>query len=101
MEQIVDTQFFDKTYGVVRPSLMVSYEREYFELLNMRLTFDSNVSYRHLRSNLAKTFMDPECVMEVKVPMSCTDDYIESLINYPTSRFSKYSRGLLFSDGML
>lgn len=101
MEQIVDTQFFDKTYGVVRPSLMVSYEREYFELLNMRLTFDSNVSYQHLRSNLAKIFKDPECVMEVKVPMSCTDDYIESLINHPTSRFSKYSRGLLFSDGML
>jgi hypothetical protein len=39
--------------------------------------------------------------MEVKVPMSCTDDYIEGLINHPTSRFSKYSRGLLFSDGML
>jgi SPX domain protein involved in polyphosphate accumulation len=100
-EQIVDTQFFDKNYGLVRPSLMVSYEREYFEFLNMRLTFDTNVSYRHLRSHFAKTFKDPECVMEVKVPMSCTDDYIEGLINHPTSRFSKYSRGLLFSDGML
>ena len=100
-EKICQIKFFDKDYGLVSPSLMVSYKREYFELSKMRLTFDTNLSYQYLRSHFSKTFRDPECVMEVKVPMSCTDDYIESLVNHPTSRFSKYSRGLLFLNGML
>jgi hypothetical protein len=39
--------------------------------------------------------------MEVKVPIECDDDYIETLIPHPTARFSKYSRGLLFFESIL
>ena len=44
---------------------------------------------------------DPEKVMEVKVGINTSDDFIETLIPYATVRFSKYSRGILFSSGSL
>ena len=50
---------------------------------------------------LKPTFEDAECVMEVKAPIDCDDDYIKGLIPHSTSRFSKYSRGLFHADGMM
>ena len=92
---------FDKDYGSLSPVLQVRYVREYFFYKSLRITFDSDISYEFLRSATNASRRDPECVMEVKVPIDCDDSYVEGLINFPTSRFSKYSRGLLFFDGML
>ena len=72
----------------------VSY-RQYFKLESLRLTFDQNISYRYVHSDVLPTRHDKECVMEVKVPISTEEGYVESLIPYPTTRFSKYARGLL------
>ena len=36
--------------------------------------------------------------MEVKSNFKIDDDYIEKLIEYPTSRFSKYSRGIMHKN---
>jgi len=74
---------------------MVSYSREYFLLNNLRITFDNNIKYRDLRSTLYRPLFDEECVVEIKTPDNISDDYIESFIKHSTSRFSKYSRGLL------
>ena len=46
-------------------------------------------------SNFVKKIKDTECVMEIKTSINCPDDYIQKIINYQTTRFSKYSRGLL------
>lgn len=85
----------DCDYGLIRPILMVSYSREYFLLNNLRITFDNNIKYRDLRSTLYRPLFDEECVVEIKTPDNISDDYIESFIKHSTSRFSKYSRGLL------
>mgnify|MGYP001451983620 CR=1 FL=1 len=37
--------FFDSDYGILSPSLLVSYNREYFSFKSMRLTFDSSIKY--------------------------------------------------------
>jgi len=93
--------FFDQEYGNLTPVLIVTYEREYYSLKGLRITFDQNIVYSDLRFKTKPTFKDSECVMEVKVPMDCNDDYIEGIIQDSTSRFSKYSRGLLYADGMM
>jgi len=87
-------KIFDKSYGLLFPTIIVSYLREYYILNNMRITFDKNINYKSFFINNKKIY-DPEIVMEVKVPMSCGDDFIEKHIKIPTSRFSKYARGML------
>ena len=87
----------DGMYGSLTPSLLVSYTRKYYTIKGLRVTFDDNISYKNLRQNVKSIFSDPERVMEVKVSIDTPEDFIEKLVPYPTSRFSKYSRGLLIS----
>ena len=44
---------------------------------------------------------DPERVIEIKVPIEISNDFIERLMPHPGSRFSKYSRGILISQGQI
>jgi hypothetical protein len=88
---------FDFDYGVLHPSLLVSYNREYFSLESMRLTFDSSIKYINYRQSQNIEYKDNQHVVEIKVSSYISDDYIESIIPWPTTRFSKYCRGLLNS----
>ena len=96
IENILNTQYFDKIYGNLTPKLIISYKRYYFTLNKLRITFDKNINYQHFLSRFKKIIKDEECVMEIKTPLECYDDYIENVIPHQTSRFSKYSRGLLY-----
>ena len=89
------SNILDCDYGLLKPSLMVSYSREYFLLENLRITFDTNIYYKDLRSVLYIPLPDQECVMEIKTSNNVSEDYIETIIKHPISRFSKYSRGML------
>lgn len=94
--QIKSTNLFEKTYGSLQPTLKVSYVREYFELDNMRFTIDSDIHYQNLRS-LEQKIKEPEQVMELKIPHYLSDDYYQKIIPNPTTRFSKYCRGILLA----
>ena len=103
---LLDNEFkiksrMDSQYGLIQPILKVSYERSYFMLNNMRITFDKNITYQYLRTENNRKYFEPERVVEIKIPISCSDDFVEKHIPYPTARFSKYSRGLLLSLGDL
>ena len=87
--------FLDNQYGQLIPTLFVSYFRKYYFLDNLRITFDRNISYQNLRTDLGVKMIDPECVMEIKTDISTDDDFIFNIIDIPTSRFSKYCRGIL------
>ena len=100
-QDVFSMEYFDDRYGKLLPSLLVSYEREYFSLESMRVTFDRNISYQLINQKGLGIYHDPECVMEIKIPADCGDDYVESIISHPTSRFSKYSRGHLMFIGEL
>ena len=95
ISKIHQKKLVDNIYGDLSPVIIISYERSYFELNNLRLTFDRNISYKNPSKVTKSIFKDEECVMEVKTSAECEDDYIEKIISLPTSRFSKYSRGLL------
>ena len=87
----------DQQYGLLTPSLFISYNREYFSFKGLRITFDSSIKYKNLRHLNKFEYGDPERVMEIKSSIDTPDDFIETLIPSLTARFSKYSRGLLFS----
>lgn len=97
-DELFDIKIFDKLYGELIPVLIVRYEREYFSLNDLRVTFDNNISYDYIKSFSKPTLKDSECVMEVKVPIDCDDEYIEKLVHIPTSRFSKYTRGCILNN---
>lgn len=96
---ILKEQYLDPQYGLLTPTLKVTYERSYFMLDNMRITFDENIIYHDEKIGSRKDHTDPERVIEIKLSSECSDDYIERQIPSATSRFSKYSRGILISQG--
>ena len=101
LNKILEFNMFDKCYGSLKPTLIVSYKREYFSFKDLRITIDSFIKYTDLRQSLSKELLDEECVLEIKASFETPDDYIEKIIPIPTSRFSKYSRGILMANGSL
>ena len=85
---------YDDLYGKIFPSIIVNYKREYYKFKDLRLTFDSSINYTNSRNQNIKKFNDKETVLEVKTNHLNSYDYISQFINCPTSRFSKYSRGI-------
>ena len=45
LNDLYGSEFFDKSYGRLKPKLYVSYEREYLKLNSIRLTFDKNITF--------------------------------------------------------
>ena len=84
----------------LKPTLLVSYQRGN-TFKQLRVTFDTNILYTNPLIFEKGKIKDSECVMEIKVPFDCDDDYIEQYIPYSTARFSKYSRGLLYLSGQI
>ncbi len=91
----------DQNYGILTPAILVGYQREYYSLKDLRITFDSRIIYTDLRKLSRRVFLDSEGVMEIKTASNISDDYIQQVISFPTSRFSKYSRGILSFDKLL
>lgn len=100
-KHVLQQTIFDPQYGTIYPTLLVSYKRSYFTLKSMRITFDENIKYKNITSIYSRIYLDPERVIEIKISKDISDDYVEKIIPNSTSRFSKYSRGLLFSKGSL
>ena len=94
-------QLLDNEFGILKPQMQITYSREYFFFNHLRITFDSNIQYIN-RSSLNNVITkDKETVMEIKVNFKTNDDYIEKIIEYPTSRFSKYSRSILYTKRLI
>jgi len=101
VNELKKTNIYDQSYGYLLPTLIVSYRREYYTYKDLRITMDNSIKYADMRKDIHQDYMDDESVMEIKTSIDIPDDYIEKVISQPTSRFSKYSRGLLKADGML
>ena len=87
-------KLYDKSYGAIYPYLFIKYHREYFIYKNLRFTFDSDIEYEKIESNIFLKSIDNECVVEIKTPNTINDDYIEKIFSNQTERFSKYCRGV-------
>ena len=84
----------DKLYGLCNAKIIVLYQRSYFILKNIRITFDENIKYFKINSSIEAN--ENYNVMEIKTQDMNSKDYLNKLIPYPRRRFSKYSRGCEF-----
>ena len=94
-------QLLDNEFGILKSQMQITYSREYFFFNDLRITFDSNIQYTDRSSLNNIVTKDKETVMEIKVNFKTNDDYIEKIIGYPTSRFSKYSRSILYTKRLI
>ena len=88
-ESIFEKAIFDKVYGICRPILKVTYEREYYKYNNYRITFDKGLIYSKFQSK--KEFGDNYSVIEFKGNF-IDEDNLNVTFPYLDSRFSKYCR---------
>ena len=89
-------KLLDTEYGFLKPSLLISYEREYFSYKKVRITLDQNIKYKSYRNTKKKFAKDNLCVLEIKADINQSDDYLHNLINKLPECFSKYTRGISF-----
>ena len=86
--------YFSKKYGVCKPNIIVIYQRSYYTLKNVRITFDENIKYQDYKHN-NNFFREKNNVFEIKADSNGNIEEIENLIG-SKNRFSKYSRGIIF-----
>jgi len=83
----------DKDYGHIFPVIEVCYYREYYQILNLRLTLDTKINYRVFNKNRSP-LIDDVCIMEVKSNNVDNNNYIDENLFFMKTRFSKYCEGI-------
>lgn len=96
LKKIMRIGIFDKDYGVCKPLVRVSYKRDYYKVLNVRLTIDRYIEYSKLNSEgkgIYKKY-DPNIIVEIKAEDFVTLEYLFKKFPFDRVRFSKYSRAI-------
>lgn len=83
---------YDQNYGIIKPKVLVQYQREYLLFEKLRITIDTNINYIDLFSK--KITHDQKVVIEVKTKPEISDDYILKVLGLVDARFSKYTRAI-------
>jgi len=82
---------FDNQYGLCFPKLYVKYEREYLSLQDVRISIDTNITYRNYNTNYQ--FHDNRVIAELKTSIDKNLDELTEDFPIQRIRFSKYSLG--------
>tara|TARA_B110000977_G_scaffold188170_1_gene256090 strand:+ start:2462 stop:3064 length:603 start_codon:yes stop_codon:yes gene_type:complete len=90
-EQFKKVGFFDKKYGVCRPQIYVSYDREYFQLDDVRIVIDQNINYLDFRGYKIEKEIDS--IVEIKTEFTKNRDDLINDFPFQRIRFSKYCNG--------
>ena len=88
---LVNGRYFDG-YGICKPTIGINYFRDYFQLKHFRVTLDRDITYCRYGQTLS--YIEPECVLEVKFGHLASCEEIYSMVNLQPSRFSKYERAI-------
>jgi len=78
----------DNQYGICKPCLYVSYERNYFKIDDVRISIDSNIQYKLFLSNIYKN--DYSSIVEIKTSIKKDLDKLIKDFPFHRKRFSKY-----------
>ena len=89
---ILNFGIIDSGYGICKPNLVVSYKREYFAQNDVRITYDSNISYNLFKKNLKK--VDQNIIVELKTSIKKNLDDLIKEFPFQEIRFSKYCNGI-------
>ena len=82
----------DNQYGVCYPKLFVKYNREYLLLKDVRVSIDTNISYRSYDTNFVAK--DDRVIVELKTSLNKNLDEIIEDFPIERIRFSKYCLGI-------
>ena len=91
-DNIKQRGILDNKYGVCKPILSVNYTRDYYKKDDVRITLDSNISYKLYKNNAVKK--DFEIVAELKTSIKKNLDDLFEVFPYQEIRFSKYCNGI-------
>ena len=84
----------DSQYGFCFPVLNVRYIREYYQLNDVRITIDNDISYNLYNKDLVKK--DLRSIVELKCSISKDLDDLHKDFPFQEIRFSKFSNGVEF-----
>ena len=80
---------FDNYYGVCKPNLIIEYNREYFNVNNVRLTIDTGINYLNFQ-NSSYRVKDEQIIVELKPEVNTPFDFLINKFPFQRIRFSKY-----------
>ena len=89
--------YFDENYGMCLPKINISYLRNYFKILDNRITIDYNISYvEYEKSSLIKK--DDFIAVEIKANKKADLNNLYCDFPFQRVRFSKYCHGCILLD---
>ena len=81
-------------YGVTLPKVHVTYMRDYFSVLGVRLTIDRDITY--VRPDLSgRIGQEDRIAVEVKAPAGIDPDWEANAFPFSRIHFSKYERAMM------
>ena len=78
----------DSQYGLCRPCLYVTYEREYFMIGDVRISIDNNINYKLYTNNISLRAVSS--IVEIKTSIKKDLDDLTKTFPFQRIRFSKY-----------
>ena len=78
----------DCDYGTCLPNFLVSYEREYVQIKDVRISIDKKICYRNFLTN--RVFFDNKSIVELKTSINKNLDDLAKIFPFQKIRFSKY-----------
>ena len=91
---ILNNFYFDDNYGYCLPIVYVQYFRQYYEVLNHRVTIDTDIQYSKYRSMQFKK--DNRFIIEVKNLDNKEAYNTNNFFPFEKIRFSKYCRAVRY-----
>lgn len=82
---------FDMQYGICKPTIYVSYQREYFQINDVRIVIDQNINYKHFLKNIVEN--EILSIVEIKTNFNKNKDDLINEFPFQRIRFSKYCNG--------
>lgn len=92
-QRLTSQGYLDSLYGICMPVVEVCYQRQYFFLKGIRITFDKDIRYSKYNDLTKK--IDSEVVVEFKCPVNVSMEMLRDELDISFTRFSKYSRAVL------
>jgi len=96
--KILRNGILDNKYGLLFPTVQISYQREYYKIFNIRITIDTKIKYKKYNRNFINrhSYDENDVILEAK---SQTKDismynYIDENIFFEKIRFSKYCNAI-------
>jgi hypothetical protein len=86
----------DKSYGICKNKLTVSYLRKYYKLNEFRVTIDRCLKFKKYSKNfrLINKYESQDIAVEVKCPAETPNEKIFKIFPFEQIRFSKYSEAI-------